>query len=289
MSISSAVLITGFNRPEHTKKVLDRTLEAGVQKIYLAVDGPRSEVKTDEEATEGVRNLASVAGNKAEVVELFQEENLGCRAAMRSALTTFFHNEPQGIVLEDDCLPHRFFFTYCETMLERFDGSNDVGLVTGHNRLGDTLGWAGDYFFSLFGGIWGWASWSNVWLAHMEKPNSIDNIKLEELEEALGSKMLGYLRLRELKAYRESSARGSVNSWDYEFGAFRHLSHLKAVVPARNLIENIGRGAGGTHTKRGKVLNPSLTRSATLTASKQIGDSSRPLRLYDFAWMLPGF
>lgn len=283
----SPVLITAFNRPEQTAQVLERTLEAGVQKIYFAVDGPRPEVHADQEATERVRKLASSARKRAEVVEIFQERNLGCRAGMRFAISTFFRFEPRGIVLEDDCLPHPDFFSFCETMLERFDGNDYVGLITGHNKFGDLLGLTGDYFFSHFGGIWGWASWNSVWSDHLKHPNPVEGATFRQLESALGSRLLAYLRFRELQSFQLASTRGLVDAWDYDFAAFRHLSQLKAVVPSRNLIQNIGRGTEATHTRKAKIWNPPLSKKRPLKTSKALGNPSRPLRIYDFAWMLP--
>ena len=38
----------------------------------------------------------------------------------REAIDWFFGQEPEGIVLEDDCLPEQTFFRYCAELLERF-------------------------------------------------------------------------------------------------------------------------------------------------------------------------
>ena len=54
-----------------------------------------------------------------QVRTLFRTNNLGCGEGPSTAITWFFENEPEGIIVEDDCLPSLSFFNYAEEMLER--------------------------------------------------------------------------------------------------------------------------------------------------------------------------
>lgn len=39
-----------------------------------------------------------------DVKKLYGQKNLGCKIAMSNAITWFFENVEEGIILEDDCL-----------------------------------------------------------------------------------------------------------------------------------------------------------------------------------------
>ena len=39
-----------------------------------------------------------------DVKKLYRQKNLGCKIAMSNAITWFFENVEEGIILEDDCL-----------------------------------------------------------------------------------------------------------------------------------------------------------------------------------------
>jgi homospermidine synthase len=47
----------------------------------------------------------------------FVKKNPGCKYAVSSAITWFFENEENGIILEDDCLPNQSFFGFVRNYL----------------------------------------------------------------------------------------------------------------------------------------------------------------------------
>jgi hypothetical protein len=42
------------------------------------------------------------------------------------AISWFFEQEPEGIVLEDDCVPHASFFPFCAELLKHYRDENRV-------------------------------------------------------------------------------------------------------------------------------------------------------------------
>ena len=59
----------------------------------------------------------------------------------------------EGIVLEDDCLPHPSFFRFCEELLERYREDERIAMVSGDNfqfgrKRGDR-----SYYFSRYNHI----------------------------------------------------------------------------------------------------------------------------------------
>ena len=102
----SPVLLLLFNRPEHTKVIFEEVRNAKPKKLYISIDGPRSNNKLDEVNINLIKDF--IINNidwDCNVKTLFRESNIGCKNAVSSAISWFFENENNGIILEDDCLP----------------------------------------------------------------------------------------------------------------------------------------------------------------------------------------
>jgi len=138
--LNTAVLFLVFNRPDTTKQVFEKIREAQPPRLYVAADGTREDRPGEAEKCEEVRKIATSVDWDCEVYPLFRDENLGCKYAVSGAITWFFENEEMGIILEDDCLPSQSFFWFCEELLERYRWDMRVGLITGFNKLTDSLG-----------------------------------------------------------------------------------------------------------------------------------------------------
>ena len=119
-SFTSPVLFLTFNRPDTTQQVFSEIRQAQPPRLYVAGDGPRPEQSNENEICEIVRSIATNVDWECEVKTLFQDQNLGCRLAVSQAITWFFENEPEGIILEDDCLPSQSFFWFCQELLNRY-------------------------------------------------------------------------------------------------------------------------------------------------------------------------
>jgi hypothetical protein len=109
------VLFIIFNRLDTTIQVLEAIRQAQPPRLYVAADGPRPNRPGEAEKVQAVRDY--VMGQidwPCEVKTLFREKNLGCKVAVSSAIDWFFDHEPEGIILEDDCVPHPSFFQFCQ-------------------------------------------------------------------------------------------------------------------------------------------------------------------------------
>ena len=140
------VLFIIFNRPNTTRQVFERIREAQPKRLYVAADGPRDE---DEQLRcEETRAIVSTIDWDCELHTRFLDKNQGCDPHCLQAITWFFENEPEGIVLEDDCLPACSFFGFCSELLEKYRNDDRIGHITGGNyQFGETRG-DGSYYFS---------------------------------------------------------------------------------------------------------------------------------------------
>lgn len=245
--LKTAVLFLTFNRPDTTKQVFEAIRQAKPPRLYVAADGPRADKAGEAEKCEEVRQIAAQVDWDCEVQTLFREENLGCKYAVSGAITWFFENEEQGIILEDDCLPSQSFFWFCEELLERYKNDKRIMMVSGYNNA-QSFQQKSHYFFSNIGGIWGWASWRRAWDCYEVEP-----VRLASLYECDFYKLeflLGQSIYKKRKEHFYSLLQG-LNTWDYQWSFARHFNSGLSCVSSSSLVENIGFGEDATHTKVG--------------------------------------
>jgi hypothetical protein len=177
-----------------------------------------------------------------EVVRLVRSENLGCGSAVSSAITWFFEQVEEGIILEDDILPDSSFFRFCEELLALYRHDARVSSISGTNLLGQSPKTTSSYVFSQFGGIWGWATWRRAWADYdfsMKAWNS--GTARDDLRARFSAPTFRYLE-------RVFDAAGTTDTWDYQWWFCKLVASQCDVVPAQNLVKNIGFSSTGTHT-----------------------------------------
>lgn len=243
--LNTAVLFLVFNRLDTTKQVFEAIRQAKPPRLYIAADGARATKEDEAEKVQAVRDY--VIENidwDCEVKTLFREKNLGCKYAVSGAITWFFENEQQGIILEDDCLPSQSFFWYCEELLTKYKNDNSVYLISGDARGPESFGMREDYGFCKYPLIWGWASWARAWKDY--DPEMSDWPTQREI---LPSEISNYKpTVRFWKNIFEKMHNKEINTWDYQFSYLLLKNKGKCIVPKLNLITNVGFGVDATHT-----------------------------------------
>lgn len=285
------VLFLVFNRPDLARRVFARIREARPARLFIAADGPRPGRPDDVEACRESRLLAERVDWPCEVSTLFRETNLGCRAAVSSAISWFFERVEAGIVLEDDCLPDPSFFPFCSELLARYRDDARVTSIGGDCFFPGGAAAGYSYSFSAYAHIWGWATWRRAWKLYDPGLEAVDKSRAEQwLAPWLGSAAAGDYWASILRRY----AAGEIDTWDYPwlFSCWRQRG--MSIAPAVNLVSNIGfdsRGAhagGGTSTAAGRPLErmefplrhpPEVVRDAALekkTESLYHGPAAAP-------------
>ena len=111
--LDTPVLLLLFSRPDTARRVFETIRRARPTRLYVAADGPRPGHPTDAQRCAETRAVVQEVDWPCEVFTLFQEHNLNCGRAPVTALNWFFEHEPEGIILEDDCVPAPSFFPFC--------------------------------------------------------------------------------------------------------------------------------------------------------------------------------
>ncbi len=242
----TAVLLVLFNRPDATRVVFEAIRQARPTRLYLAADGPRPGYPADKANCREARRVVGAVDWPCEVKTCFREHNLGCGRGPAEAYDWFFGQEEEGIVLEDDCVPDPSFFPFCQELLARYRHDPRVMHITGTNFLGDRYQPAYSYYFSIHPHEWGWASWRRAWQLY-----DFDIGRFPEVARtgALRSRYSGRLEYAyRMSKFRSTYGRPGVSWWDYQWNFALHAHGGLAVVPAVNLVRNIGFGPGATHT-----------------------------------------
>lgn len=242
--INVPLLFMVFNRPEKTKKVWEQIRKAKPLKIYISSDAPRSHYPEDELKVERVREVVKNVDWDCDVKYLFHEVNLGCSLAGKTAFDWVFSQETEMIELEDDVLPTQSFFWFMQEMLERYKEDKRICYVCAENygiKSGDAT-----YFFSQYGGSWGWATWKRVY--------DLWEYKLESLEELLNTK--GFQKTFSSKFQYDYWKRNFYfwkyiggNTYDLQTIYLIHKHNMFNIVPNVNLVTNIGWDMEASNTK----------------------------------------
>lgn len=244
-----------FNRPEQTGRVFERIRAAKPARLYVAADGPRPDRADEASRCAQVRQIATRIDWSCDLFTLFRQKNLGCALAVSGALSWFFEQESEGIVLEDDCLPDQSFFAYCTVLLQHYRDDQRIGQVCGFNLLPESSPSAADYFPSHFGWSWGWASWRRSWAAYDLQMTSWSRLKQQKLHR---QHPFYPQRLRLFDQTREKLWR---ETWDYQWHYTLASQGQLSMIPAISLVQNIGFTSDATHTfstdpRRSKPASP---------------------------------
>lgn len=240
------ILLIIFNRPDTTRQVFESIRAEKPIKLYVAADGPRRGREGEAQRCRQTREITHQVDWDCQVFRLFREENLGCKYAVSSAISWFFENEPQGIILEDDCLPDPSFFRYCDELLEYYRHNNKIMAICGSNFLNNAWAPETSYYFSNYNHVWGWATWRRAWqkydLEMTSWPEFINNNGLETIFPNKWSvKTFWYMLLSGVAA-------GKVDTWDYQWLYSIWANNGCSIIPRTNLVKNIGFDADATHT-----------------------------------------
>ena len=240
------VLFLIFNRPDLTKRVFESIRQAAPKQFFIAADGPRPEISTDTEQCEQTRQFVDSIDWECEVHTLFRETNLGCKRAVYSAINWFFDHVESGAILEDDCIVHLTFFSFCAELLKRYYYDERIMAISGDNFQQGMQRTQYSYYFSRYNHIWGWATWRRAWQHYDVEMKHWPALRESPwLLDILGDETAAtYWR----KTFDKAHA-GKIDTWDYAWTFTCWIQNGLTVLPEVNLVSNIGFGDGATHTK----------------------------------------
>ncbi|MBE9109125.1 glycosyltransferase family 2 protein [Nodosilinea sp. LEGE 07298] len=244
MPCRTPIVLLVFRRPALTAQVFKAIRNAQPTKVLIVADGPRS--KDEIILCQAARTATEQVDWDCEVFRNYSKENLGCRYRVSSGLDWAFSIVEEAIILEDDCVPHPDFFTYCSELLEHYRYDPRIMVCSGSNQGNLPISGDASYSFSIFPQIWGWATWRRAWqmnqasMHFMEQPYVLQNLELRAASIGLDFKHF-------LNQWQLIQA-GKLDSWAYVWTASVWLNSGLCIRPRVNLIGNIGFNIDATHT-----------------------------------------
>lgn len=228
------VVLTVYNRPEHTARVLGALRKYNIQSLYIFSDGAKT--ANDHTVVRDVRALiTSIDWTVPELVFL-RDGNLGLAHSMVAAVDHVLAEHETVIVLEDDCVPGPYFFTFITECLDRYRDDGSVLGVTGYTvPVPRTI--LDSYPYDCYSfpriGSWGWATWRERWQSYeRDVPAAYERAKRCSGNLTAGGK--------DIPGLIERSIAGQLDAWTPGWLLANALTRTYCIYPTVSHITNTG-------------------------------------------------
>lgn len=246
--IWAPVVLFLYNRPEHTRKMLDcLDNNYGVEntEVFIFCDGPRE--KEIDKKIEEVRQIASEfkKNSHAKNVELFfSDHNKGLANSVISGVNRVISKYKRVIVLEDDILVDKMFLKYMNEALHFYQNCDNIWSITGYSfEMKALKRYKHDIFYSYRGCSWSWATWLDRW--NLVDWNVESFNKDRKNMNAICRFNRGGLDLFDMLI---DQMEGRIDSWAVRWCYSQSKNNMYTIYPRYALVKNIGCDGSGTHS-----------------------------------------
>ncbi len=240
------VALVCFNRPNHTAQVLNALRRDAIQNLYIFCDGPRG--PQDQPQIEAIdRLIDQVDWTTPNVIR--RPKNIGLARSVVSAVNTVLAEHETIILLEDDCVPKKYFFEFMRTCLDRYRDHERIFGINGYIvPIPDDLlnRYPYDIFFYPRIGSWGWATWRRAWKAY---DTNLDGLYQRCLAEGIDLKQGGPDIPESVQKFLSGQPR---DIWTLNWVLAVYLNRGYYIYPTISQIQNIGFDGSGVHFGRSK-------------------------------------
>jgi hypothetical protein len=244
--IEVPVLFIGFNRPKVIQRTIDKVRESKPRNMYFACDGARANIPEETMLVEEVRTIMKSIDWECSKHYLFNEVNKGCEVTVSSAISWVLESNEYVIVLEDDNIAPYSFLNFAQDMLLKYKDEESVYMISSDNYTPIEPPNKEDYLFSIYGHIWGWATWKRAWKNFDLNINDYDTIiqNIDNLQYPKDLKLQLLSLAKRLKKTEKSQI-----TWDIIWYYIRLRDLGLSIVPKSQLSSNIG--IYGLHSRGG--------------------------------------
>ena len=247
--VETPVLFVTFVRPDYARQTWEGIKATKPKTLYFYSNKGRAEKEGEVERNNEIRSYINEIDWDCDLHIFFREECVNVYDSLRGAIDWLFDNEERGIILEEDCVPTKAFFSFVDQMIEKFKEDKRVLCISGDNIIKQNPS-GYDYMFSHLHAMYGWASWRDRW-----RMVNWDHLYIKEtIDEHI------YYRLFKTKEQAKAKEKALSNMedmlyrtkcWDYIFGLCMDQYHALTVQPKEHLVKNIG--VTGQHHTKAKV------------------------------------
>jgi hypothetical protein len=238
---NTPILFILFANPDTASRVFEQIRKVQPKRLYVAADAPRTNRQGEELRCIKTRAIIEQVDWDCEVKTLFQDRNLGPETAISKAITWFFEQEEQGVILEHDCLPDLSFFPFCEELLNKYKEDTRIGHIGANCFLPAIIDDNISYDFCSMSHIWGWATWRRVW-----KNYDVNFSYWKQYKRNREKKNNLFNSLRERIYFSsfisDTLSKNKVNTWDAQWLFTLRTQNQLSIYPSVNMVTNIGIG-----------------------------------------------
>lgn len=167
----------------------------------------------------------------------------GLKKNVETGLTQVFQKVPHAIILEDDCVPTKEFFRFCEEGLRRHQSDSKVLSISGSCFLPTETAVNASAYFSQYPHCWGWATWRRAWRRYASHYSPATMRRILERQN------LGREEKKHWQAVIHQIQVGQISSWAYLWMFAHWQNGSRSLNPTSNLVNNIGFDASAENTR----------------------------------------
>ena len=236
------VVVMAYNRPSHLQRLLISLQKSKIKKINVYLDKPVN--KLSDINQKEIERMLKAANFCLNCKINKQRKHLGISKSLKIALDREFKKYDKLILLEDDCIPFKFFFQYMVDCLNKFEKNKKIRTVCGYQLpiLNKKRKVVKNIFIKRFI-PWGWATWKDRWKIY--NSNLLDikkKLTYSNKETYLPIEMKKYLKNKKLLD-------NSADVWSINWAFLHYFTNTYCVYPNVSLIRNIGFDGSGVHCR----------------------------------------
>lgn len=249
MHTKAPVALFVYNRPEHTKKTLERlskNVGASELELYVFADGAKANSSAEDlRKIKQVRELIAQQTWPRKTTVITQETNQGLARSIISGVSKVLDAHDAVIVLEDDICTSPAFLSFMWDALACYQQEKEVMHISGYTfPIRFPREYTHETYFTRLPFSWGWATWKDRWESFEYEPHTL----WKSLKER---KLLGKMDFEDTNDFHVQltlNLKGKINTWAVFWYATMLLRGGLALCPTSSLVENIGNDGSGENS-----------------------------------------
>lgn len=263
------ILIFTYNRPQHTRRMLQALESADLAKdsdVYIYSDGAKN--ANSIEAVNKVRAIIAEPWQFNNIKIIERERNLGLAQNVISGVTEVIAKYGKVIVLEDDLQISKVGLRYFNDALDVYEKDEKVMEISGYMYPVKDAEKLPETFFFRVANSWGWATWERAWKKY--NPN-IDELIADFDKEKIKRFSIDHTEnfWKQVKEYKA----GKINSWAIRWYLTLFNNNGLALYPRQSMIQNMGTDGSGTHSDADTMYHVELATQAVTYFPQEIEEN----------------
>ncbi|MDV4150306.1 hypothetical protein R0131_05620 [Clostridium sp. AL.422] len=238
--MKTAVILFAYNRPLHTRKVVEGLKRNDIKELFVFCDGIKNE-NHKEDVLKTRKIIDDI--NWCSVKKNYSVENKGLAKSVIYGVTSVFNlGYERVIVVEDDCIPKDDFIEYMNEAFDFYEDDEKVMHISGFG-LPMKQKIQRSTYLTPYPCSWGWGTWKKYWMScNFEDTDEYEKLLKDEKE----IKKFNYSGSA-FSDFLDRQLNGKVNSWLIRWYFHIYKNDGVCVWKTKSDITNDGFDGTGVH------------------------------------------